>query len=119
MPPSQGGKYGGFGYTREAPPRSQSQEFFDTTMSSLASVCIKSNEYKKLIIKLLKFINSIILYFQGWSFLSSSATKIASKASESAIKYGGIATQKVADISTHVGDKVFFIFCSFWFMILY
>lgn len=79
LPPSQGGKYSGFGYTKTPPPRSQSQEFFDTTMSSLAS---------------------------GWSFLSSSATKIASKASESAIKYGGIATQKVADISTHVGDKV-------------
>ncbi|XP_022904784.1 ADP-ribosylation factor GTPase-activating protein 1 isoform X2 [Onthophagus taurus] len=79
LPPSQGGKYSGFGYTREAPPRSQSQEFFDTTMSSLAN---------------------------GWSFLSSSATKIANKASENAIKYGGIATQKVADISSHVSEKM-------------
>ncbi|XP_019873497.2 ADP-ribosylation factor GTPase-activating protein 1 [Aethina tumida] len=79
LPPSQGGKYGGFGYTKEAPPRSQSQEFVDTAMSSLAS---------------------------GWSFLSSSATKIASKATENAVKYGGIASQKVVDISSHVGEKV-------------
>lgn len=47
---------------------------------------------------------------QGWSFLSNSATKIASKASENAIKYGGFATQKVADISAHVGEKVFSVF---------
>lgn len=79
VPPSQGGKYSGFGYTMEAPPRSQSQEFVDTAISSLAS---------------------------GWSFLSSSATKIASKATENAVKYGGIATQKVVDIGTHVGEKV-------------
>ncbi|XP_076396021.1 ADP-ribosylation factor GTPase-activating protein 1 isoform X3 [Megachile rotundata] len=38
IPPSQGGKYGGFGYQMEAPPRSSSQEFFDTAVSSLASV---------------------------------------------------------------------------------
>ncbi|XP_044745806.1 ADP-ribosylation factor GTPase-activating protein 1 isoform X2 [Coccinella septempunctata] len=79
LPPSQGGKYSGFGYTMEAPPRSQSQEFVDTAISSLAS---------------------------GWSFLSSSATKIASRATENAVKYGGLATQKVVDIGTHVGEKV-------------
>lgn len=78
VPPSQGGKYSGFGYTKEAPPRSQSQEFVDTALTSLAT---------------------------GWSFLSSSATKIASKATENAVKYGGLATQKVVDISTHVGEK--------------
>ncbi|XP_044258023.1 ADP-ribosylation factor GTPase-activating protein 1 isoform X2 [Tribolium madens] len=70
LPPSQGGKYSGFGYTMEPPPRSQSQEFVDTAMSSLAS---------------------------GWSFLSSSASKLASKATENAVKYGGIATQKVKE----------------------
>uniref|UniRef100_U5EW76 ADP-ribosylation factor GTPase-activating protein 1 n=1 Tax=Corethrella appendiculata TaxID=1370023 RepID=U5EW76_9DIPT len=37
LPPNQGGKYAGFGYTREPPPRSQSQEMFDNTMSTLAS----------------------------------------------------------------------------------
>ncbi|CAG9763257.1 unnamed protein product [Ceutorhynchus assimilis] len=79
LPPSQGGKYSGFGYTREAPPRSQSQEFVDTALSSLAS---------------------------GWSFLSTSASKVANKATENVVKYGGIATQKVVDISSHVGEKV-------------
>jgi len=79
IPPSQGGKYSGFGYTMEAPPRSQSQELFDTTFSSLAS---------------------------GWSFLSSSATKFASKASENAVKYGGIASQKVVEVGSQLGDKV-------------
>ncbi|XP_057657462.1 ADP-ribosylation factor GTPase-activating protein 1 [Diorhabda carinulata] len=79
LPPSQGGKYSGFGYTMEPPPRSQSQEFVDTAISSLAS---------------------------GWSFLSSSATKLASKASENAVKYGGLASQKVVEVSSHVGEKV-------------
>ncbi|CAH1101963.1 unnamed protein product [Psylliodes chrysocephalus] len=79
IPPSQGGKYSGFGYTKDPPPRSQSQEFVDTAISSLAS---------------------------GWSFLSSSATKLASKASENAVKYGGLASQKVVEVSSHVGEKV-------------
>jgi hypothetical protein len=35
-----------------------------------------------------------------------SATKIASKATEGAIKIGGIASQKVSDISASVGEKV-------------
>ncbi|XP_057334835.1 ADP-ribosylation factor GTPase-activating protein 1 isoform X1 [Microplitis mediator] len=70
IPPNQGGKYGGFGYQMETPPKSTSQEFFDTAVSSLAS---------------------------GWSIFSSSATKIASKATENAIKIGGMATQKVRD----------------------
>nr|CAD7585917.1 unnamed protein product [Timema genevievae] len=79
LPPSQGGRYGGFGYTMDAPPRSSSQEFFDSAVSSFAS---------------------------GWSVFSTSATKIASKATEGAIKIGGIASQKVADISVTVGEKV-------------
>ena len=79
LPPNQGGKYSGFGYTMEAPPRSTSQEFFDTAVSSLSS---------------------------GWSLFSSNATKLASKATENAFKIGSIATQKVSEISTTVGDKV-------------
>ncbi|XP_076396020.1 ADP-ribosylation factor GTPase-activating protein 1 isoform X2 [Megachile rotundata] len=71
IPPSQGGKYGGFGYQMEAPPRSSSQEFFDTAVSSLAS---------------------------GWSIFSSSASKIASKATENAMKIGEFASQKVGDL---------------------
>lgn len=68
LPPNQGGKYGGFGYQMEPPPRSSSQELFDTAISSLAT---------------------------GWSIFSSSASKIATKASENAIKISGIASQKV------------------------
>ncbi|EZA54845.1 hypothetical protein DMN91_006876 [Ooceraea biroi] len=70
IPPNQGGKYGGFGYQMDPPPKSSSQELFDTAVSSLAS---------------------------GWSIFSSSASKIASKATENAIKIGGIASQKVRD----------------------
>lgn len=44
---------------------------------------------------------------------SVSATKIASKATEGAIKIGGIASQKVADISVSVGEKVSAVECSF------
>ncbi|XP_011299528.1 ADP-ribosylation factor GTPase-activating protein 1 [Fopius arisanus] len=70
LPPNQGGKYSGFGYQMDAPPKSTSQEFFDTAVSSLAS---------------------------GWSVFSSTASKVASKATENAIKIGGIASQKVRD----------------------
>lgn len=70
IPPNQGGKYGGFGYQMDPPPRSTSQELFDTAVSSLAS---------------------------GWSIFSSSASKIASKATENAIKIGELASQKVRD----------------------
>jgi hypothetical protein len=45
--------------------------------------------------------------------ISVSATKIASKATEGAIKIGGIASQKVADISVSVGEKASAVECSF------
>lgn len=83
LPPSQGGKYSGFGYTMDPPPRSTSQEFFDSAVTSLSS-----------------FGQS------GWSLFSKSAVKIASKTTESAMKIGSIATQKVAEIGGTVSDKV-------------
>ncbi|KAH0946301.1 hypothetical protein HN011_003065 [Eciton burchellii] len=81
IPPNQGGKYGGFGYQMDPPPKSSSQELFDTAVSSLAT---------------------------GWSLFSSSASKIASKATENAIKIGGLATQKVRDgtLLEDVGTQV-------------
>ncbi|XP_020298463.1 ADP-ribosylation factor GTPase-activating protein 1 [Pseudomyrmex gracilis] len=81
IPPNQGGKYSGFGYQMDPPPKSSSQELFDTAVSSLAS---------------------------GWSIFSSSAMKIANKASENAIKIGGLATQKVRDgtLLEDVGTQV-------------
>lgn len=65
----EGGKYYGFGYQKEMPSKTPSMELFDNAVSSLAS---------------------------GWSIFSSSATKIASKATENAYKFGEIATQKVS-----------------------
>lgn len=83
LPPNQGGKYAGFGYSRDPMPKSQSQEVFDTTLSSLAS---------------------------GWSLLSLGASKAAIVAKENALKYGSLATQKVSEVSSSVSDKVCFYF---------
>ncbi|XP_063703713.1 ADP-ribosylation factor GTPase-activating protein 1 [Culicoides brevitarsis] len=79
LPPNQGGKYAGFGYSRDPPPRSQSQEVFDSTFSSLAS---------------------------GFGFLSMGAAKIAGVAKENAFKYGTVAAQKVVEVTNTVQDKV-------------
>lgn len=79
VPPNQGGKYSGFGFTKDPPPRSQSHEIFDTTLSSLAS---------------------------GWNMFSIGATKVASVAKENAFKYGSLASQKVVEVSNNVSDKV-------------
>lgn len=68
LPPNQGGKYSGFGYSRDPPPKSQSQELLDSTVSSLAS---------------------------SLSWLSAGAAKIASTAKDNASRYGNIASQKV------------------------
>ncbi|KAG4071443.1 hypothetical protein HA402_011597 [Bradysia odoriphaga] len=70
VPPNQGGKYSGFGYSREPPPKSQSQELIDSTVSSLAS---------------------------SFSWLSAGAVKIAATAKDSASRYSNIASQKVKD----------------------
>lgn len=70
VPPNQGGKYAGFGYSRELPPKSQSQELLDSTVSSLAS---------------------------SFSWLSAGAVKIAATAKDSASRYGNLASQKVKD----------------------
>lgn len=52
----------------------------------------------------------------GWSMLSSSATKIALTAKDSAVKYGNIATQKV---SVHpVLPTLFIISFMIYFMLL-
>uniref|UniRef100_A0A224YH36 ADP-ribosylation factor GTPase-activating protein 1 n=1 Tax=Rhipicephalus zambeziensis TaxID=60191 RepID=A0A224YH36_9ACAR len=79
LPPSQGGRYSGFGNTVSAPPRSQSQEFFDGAWSSFSS---------------------------GFATFAAGATKVASKASENAVKIGSIAAQKAAELSGAVSEKV-------------
>lgn len=91
LPPNQGGKYAGFGYSRDPPPRSQSQEVLDSTFSSLAS---------------------------GFGFLSMGAAKVVGVAKENAFKYGTVAAQKVVEVSNTVSDKVCFLkfFCLVSFM---
>ncbi|CAG0889683.1 unnamed protein product [Darwinula stevensoni] len=79
LPPSQGGKYSGFGYSRPQPPKSSSQEFIDSAFSSLAS---------------------------GWSAITLNASKFTSKASESAAQWGSLATQKMSSLSETVSQKV-------------
>uniref|UniRef100_A0A1B0GAQ9 Arf-GAP domain-containing protein n=1 Tax=Glossina morsitans morsitans TaxID=37546 RepID=A0A1B0GAQ9_GLOMM len=71
LPPNQGGKYSGFGYTREPPPKTQSQELIDSTLSSLAS---------------------------GWNLFSAGASKIAVTAKERAVTTVNLASSKVSDI---------------------
>ncbi|CAB3226389.1 unnamed protein product [Arctia plantaginis] len=79
------GRYTGFGNT---PKQSQStpmspmhsgNEIVDNTLASLAS---------------------------GWSMFASSVSKAARTATENAVKYGGIATQKVSEMATSVTEKV-------------
>lgn len=58
LPPSQGGKYSGFGNSVAPPPKTQSQEILDATLSSLASVSI-FNETVFYMAKFGSYINSI------------------------------------------------------------
>uniref|UniRef100_A0A2P2I2F6 ADP-ribosylation factor GTPase-activating protein 1-like n=1 Tax=Hirondellea gigas TaxID=1518452 RepID=A0A2P2I2F6_9CRUS len=76
VPPSQGGRYSGFGNSGyQAPVRSASADIMDTAVSSLS---------------------------QGWSLLSLGATKAATKAAE----YSVIAAQKATVYGQAIGDKV-------------
>ncbi|CAL8131506.1 unnamed protein product [Orchesella dallaii] len=79
LTPAEGGRYTGFGYTMDTPPRSQSTEVFDTAVTSLT---------------------------KGWSMFSLAATKIASTASENAWKISGIASQKAQELHGSVTEKV-------------
>ncbi|XP_066974935.1 ADP-ribosylation factor GTPase-activating protein 1-like isoform X6 [Macrobrachium rosenbergii] len=79
LPPSQGGRYSGFGNCPNPPPKSASTEFFDTAVNSLSS---------------------------GWSLLSIGATKVAGKAveyssiaAEKATEYGHVISDKVSEVS--------------------
>ncbi|XP_036338387.1 ADP-ribosylation factor GTPase-activating protein 1 isoform X1 [Rhagoletis pomonella] len=86
LPPSQGGKYSGFGYSCDPPTKTQSQEIIDTTLSSLAS---------------------------GWSLLSAGASKIASTAKEKAVTTVNLASSKIKDgglletVQGHVSDVAY------------
>jgi len=76
VPPSQGGKYAGFGNSNyQPPPKSTSTEFFDTAVSSLSS---------------------------GWSMLSLGASKAASKA----VEIGSIASERATEYSSTISEKM-------------
>ncbi|XP_065090488.1 ADP-ribosylation factor GTPase-activating protein 1 [Ochlerotatus camptorhynchus] len=88
LPPNQGGKYAGFGYSRNPPPRSQSHELFDTVQSSLAS---------------------------GWTVFSKvanvakeNALKYGSLASQKVVEVSGTVTDKVKEgtLLEGVGSQV-------------
>lgn len=77
LPPNQGGKYAGFGYSRDPPPRSQSHELFDSVQTSLAS---------------------------GWSVFSKvanvakdNALKYGSLASQKVVEVSGTVSDKVKE----------------------
>ncbi|XP_076462234.1 ADP-ribosylation factor GTPase-activating protein 1-like isoform X2 [Babylonia areolata] len=76
LPPSQGGKYVGFG---SAPPPEKKDDFFENTMSSLTT---------------------------GWSTFAVGATKFASAASEKAAKIASTATQKTKELGQTVNESV-------------
>ncbi|XP_005110329.2 ADP-ribosylation factor GTPase-activating protein 1 [Aplysia californica] len=77
LPPSQGGKYTGFGNT---PFESEKKDdFFDNTMSSLSS---------------------------GWSMFAVSATKFASAASEKAAQIASTTAQKTKELGSSVNETV-------------
>ncbi|XP_011183749.1 ADP-ribosylation factor GTPase-activating protein 1 isoform X1 [Zeugodacus cucurbitae] len=86
LPPSQGGKYSGFGYSRDPPTKTQSQEIIDSTLSSLAS---------------------------GWSLFSAGASKIASTAKEKAVTTVSLASSKIKEgglletVQGHVSDVAY------------
>ncbi|CAD5115293.1 DgyrCDS4284 [Dimorphilus gyrociliatus] len=78
LPPSQGGKYSGFGNTPAPIPKSQS-EYFQNTMGAFSN---------------------------GWSSFASSASKFALSASEKATKFAHNATEKTKTFSQGVSEKV-------------
>ncbi|XP_041359984.1 ADP-ribosylation factor GTPase-activating protein 1-like isoform X2 [Gigantopelta aegis] len=76
LPPSQGGRYVGFGSTPMEPER---DDIFDSTMSTLHS---------------------------SWSTFAVGATKFASAATEKAVKIASSATKKTKEISQTVNESV-------------
>ncbi|KAJ8738001.1 hypothetical protein PYW08_000596 [Mythimna loreyi] len=50
--------------------------------------------------------NTIASLASGWSMFASSVSKAARTATESAVRYGGIATQKVSEMASTVTEKV-------------
>ncbi|KAH3695274.1 ADP-ribosylation factor GTPase-activating protein 1-like [Dreissena polymorpha] len=76
LPPSQGGKYAGFGNTME---KKKEDDFFENTMSSLST---------------------------GWSAFASGASKFAAVATEKASKVAHVAKDKTLELTSTVNETV-------------
>lgn len=76
LPPSQGGRYSGFGNTVE---KKKEDDFFDNTLSSLST---------------------------GWSSFTAGAAKFATVASEKASKAASAAKEKTLELSQTVNESV-------------
>ncbi|XP_048488504.1 ADP-ribosylation factor GTPase-activating protein 1 isoform X1 [Plutella xylostella] len=50
--------------------------------------------------------NTIASLATGWSMFTNSVTKVAKSATENAVRYGGIASQKVTEMASTVTEKV-------------
>lgn len=83
LPPSQGGRYTGFG----------------NTVTPSDNTALRPNPT-------LLLDNAVSSLTAGWSLFSVSASKIASKATENALKFSEIASKKVSELSVTVTDKV-------------
>jgi len=80
LPPSQGGKYAGFGYSATPLPKSQSD--YGLVSDSWSSLSFGINSF------------------------ANHASRLAAKATENASKFGSIASQKVSELSESVNEKV-------------
>ncbi len=128
MPPSQGGKYAGFGNTVDPPPRSYStNDFYDSSVNGLTNV--RQLSLITLLIGL-SCNDDLPLIFQSWSAFSIGASRLTSKVSEVGWKFTDIASKKVTEVSGAVSDKVsptkfssplfsFFLFITFCFVLFY
>ncbi|XP_071483753.1 ADP-ribosylation factor GTPase-activating protein 1-like isoform X2 [Diadema antillarum] len=76
LPPSQGGKYSGIGYT---PPVTQSNQGMDNAMASLST---------------------------GWASFTVGASKFLAATKENAVKFGSAASQKTHEYASKVNDSV-------------
>merc|ERR1711953_315680 len=78
LPPSQGGRYQGFGNTVDPPPRSSStNDFYDVSLNGITN---------------------------SWSMFSIGASKITSKVADVGWKFGEVASRKVAEVQESAKD---------------
>jgi hypothetical protein len=112
LPPSQGGKYSGFGNSAfNPPPRSQSNnDFYETSIGGLSNVI-----RPRLILlgpswQSLKPVTFFVL--QSLSAFSVGASKLTGQVAEVGWKFTQVASQKVSEVSGTVSEKVIVSFSS-------